>query len=70
MISTVHHRLKKIEQRLAERGAEPVYTKKQVKHLDDIQAEMALRAETDRLALLVKLEAEQATTVSRRGWRA
>lgn len=67
---SVHGRLKKVEQRLAERGAQPVYTRKQVNRLDDLQAEMALRAETDRLALLVKLEAEQSTTVTRRGRRA
>ena len=65
-MSAAHDRLRKIERRLEEVGAQPLYTKKQVRALDDVQADMALRAEIDRLALLMRLEAESQTLPARR----
>lgn len=66
-MSSVHNRLKAIEGRLVRMGAEPVLLDDEIDGIDDAQAAMALRAETDRLALLRQLETEQSLTVSRRG---
>lgn len=65
-MSTVHNRLKTIEGRLAYRGAERALLDDEIDGLDDVQAEMALRGESDRLTSLVRLEAEQNDMPNRR----
>ena len=67
-MSSVHDRLKAIEGRLAYRGAERILLDHEIDGLGDAQAEMALRGESDRLAQLVRLEAEQHTFLAWR-WR-
>jgi hypothetical protein len=64
-MSTVHDRLRAIERLLGRLGGR-LYDDTDIDGLDEVQAELTLRGETDRLAQLARLESEQHTLPSRR----
>jgi hypothetical protein len=63
---SVQDRLKAIEHQLTRMGAQRILLDDEIDQLDDMQADMALRGETDRIAQLSRLEAEQRTLPDRR----